>query len=181
MPNWNDPTWQANQAARLGQQGAGAVWGPQLLRGLMPTTQPDPRFGGSTPPSDGSTTGRNPILSQLGQTLTGGPSGLAAGIGRYRPPTGMPAQGTFQNSLFNALAGRMQMPVGGLAPQQAAAGAADGRSFGANPGANQMLASALPGFQGNFGGGRFDTYMKGASSGEQETAANLLRALGQQD
>lgn len=181
MPNWNDPAWRQAQGARIGEQGAGSLWGPMLARSLLPTTMPDDRFGGSTPSSTPDPAGRNPILSGLGQTVTGGPSGLAAGVGRYRPPTAAPAAGTFQSSLFNGLMGRMNIPTGGLAPQQAARGAADGRSFGANPAANQMLAGALPGFRGDFGGGRFNAYMQTASPGEQEIAGNILRALGQPD
>lgn len=170
----------ADQAARIGELGAGRPWGAMLARTSLPTTMPEERFGGLTGPS-GPSSDRNPILTALGQTTTGGTSGLAAGIGRYRPPQAMAPAGSFQNQIFNGLMGRMNVPTGGLAPQQAARPAADGRSFGANPGANQMLAQALPGFTGDFGGGRFNEYMQGASQSEQMTAANILRALGQGD
>jgi hypothetical protein len=167
--------FNANQAARIGEMGAGSQWGSMLARTMLPTTTPQPRLGADGQP--------NPILTALGQSPAGGPSGLAAGIGRYRPPTGMPAAGSFQNDIFNGLMSRMNVPAGGLARPAAAAGEIGGRTFGDNPnawGANQALASALPGFRENFGGGRFDAYMNTtASPNEQMTAANILKALGQ--
>lgn len=180
--------FNSNQAARIGEMGAGSIWGGQLARSFMPTTTPQPRFDGMlgrAPGTQGaSDPGQmNPILSALGQAPAGGPSGLAAGIGRYRPPTGMPGVDTFQGQIFDGLMGRMNVPAGGLMRPADAAGAIGGRTFGDNPaayGANQALAAGLPNFTENFGGGRFDNYMNTvASPAEQARASNILRALGQ--
>lgn len=180
--------FNSNQAARIGEMGAGSIWGSQLAKSFLPTTTQQPRYDGIAGRAPGTLGGQdsgqvNSILTALGQTPAGGPSGLAAGIGRYRPPSGMPGVDTFQGQIFDGLLGRMNLPAGGLARPPDAAGAIGGRTFGDNPaafGANQALASALPGFTENFGGGRFDNYMnQTASPAEQARAANVLRALGQ--
>lgn len=179
-------TVQPAGAEFKGMPGATSPSGPGGLDylGIGKGTPALPGAPGSAPAPSGNVPvpNPNPIMSNLGQTVAGGPSGLSAGIGRYRPPQATPAIGTMPNMVMNALASRMNMPSTGLAAPAHASGEIGGRSFGDNPaafGANQQLAGALPGFKGNFGGGRFSEYMKGASGGEQMTAETILRALGQ--
>lgn len=152
---------------------------PSTMAGPGSYMDTDPAASGS---GNVPITNPRPIQSNMGQVVAGGPSGLSTGIGRYRPPSAMPAAGTFQNMIVNALAGRMNMPEGGLAAPIHASGKIGDRTFGDNPaafGANQQLAGALPGFTDNFGGGRFSAYMQNASPQEKMTAATILRAIGQ--
>ena len=52
------------------------------------------------------------------------------------------------------------------------------RSFGQNVALNQKLARALPGFTGDFGGGRLQAYLEGAGRDEQMKADAVLRSEG---
>ena len=52
------------------------------------------------------------------------------------------------------------------------------RSFGQNVALNQKLAQALPGFTGDFGGGRLQAYLEGAGRDAQIAADAVLQAEG---
>jgi hypothetical protein len=52
------------------------------------------------------------------------------------------------------------------------------RSFGKNVALNQKLAQALPGFSGDFGGGRLQAYLEGAGRDAQIAADAVLQAEG---
>ena len=52
------------------------------------------------------------------------------------------------------------------------------RSFGQNVELNKKLARALPGFTGDFGGGRLQAYLEGAGRDEQMKADAVLRSEG---
>ena len=52
------------------------------------------------------------------------------------------------------------------------------RSFGQNVALNQKLARALPGFTGDFGGGRLQAYLEGAGRDAQMKADAVLRSEG---